>query len=116
MTHRIRGERGAVLGLMIILAFVAAIVAYGNVMMAISQSRQSQWWHERPPARYAAEAGLVIAQERLWANPNYCASNDVVPIDVDGNGSTTDPGDLSVAITVQPCGSPTRTITTKVVY
>ncbi len=50
----------------------------------------------RPPARYAAEAGLVYAYEQLRANPAYAGGP--FRLDVDGNGVL----DTTVTITVDP--------------
>ncbi len=111
---------GMVLGMSIILAVLFALVAYSNLLLAISQAEQTRFFKSHPTAKYAAEAGIVIARERLMANPNYCGPGGTgtwtQQVDSDGDGFVK-AADLNVQITLSaPCPSAKHTISSKVVY
>ena len=89
------------MGFVLILAVVSSIAAYGALMVASSQARQGTVLGTRFRARYAAEAGIVIAQAKLWRDPAYCPAAAPEPIDTDGNGSA----DTTVELTVTNCGA-----------
>ena len=103
--------RGAVLAMMIMMALVAAISIYAILFMASSQARQAAFSLSSIRARYAAEVGLVWAQQRLQENPGYCP----------GLGALGDPdppavGGIAIDVVRADCVSPTPKITAKVVY
>lgn len=69
-------ERGAALAITIVTALLMAISIYAILVMASSQARQAAFNLSSIRARYAAEVGLVWAQQRLRANSNYCGDPD----------------------------------------
>ena len=101
-------------------AMISSLAAYAALLVSLNQARAGRVLHERPRARYAAEAGLVIAKERLWRNAGDCAgaglggtAGVVQQIDTDGDGS----GDTSVQIQWTNCGANGQhRITSTVVY
>jgi Tfp pilus assembly protein PilX len=117
-------ERGFVLGMSIIMAFMFAIAAYADLMLAVSQSQHTRFWKDHPSAKYAAEAGLIIARERMinsrLLGVNYCGPLGVNPWNeqVDSNADdaiTAD--DLTIQITINNCAAASgQTVTSKVVY
>ena len=101
---RIDNERGGGLfGFAVIVALIASIAAYAVLAVALSQARQGTVLRERPRVRYAAEAGLVMLQQRLWRNPGYCAASSE-QIDTNGDGG----GDTTVELSVSNCGPTNR--------
>lgn len=102
-------ERGAALAFIIVTGLVASVVAYSLLFMATSQARQARVIPDRMEARYVAEAGLVIALERLQSDSTYASqarcpggTQDVTlteQVDVDGNGT----GETPVEVTVFAC-------------
>ena len=102
-----KSEQGVVLGMVIIAAIVFSIAAYAMLSVAMShRQRVKEFDVDRLRARYAAEAGLVWAQEQLWANPAFCGGAPPFnPI----NG-------LNVAVAVSNCGGPTHQLTASVTY
>ena len=107
-------QRGMVLGIVVVMAFIAAVASYTILLVAASQARQGQFWRQRFRARYAAEAGIVWAMERLWANQAYCGAPDPPPFDTDGDGVA----DTTVDVTMSGCGggAANRTISAAVTY
>lgn len=104
---RLRGSRGAALAIVMITALVSAITIYTAFMVAMNQARQAKFFRGRTPARYLAEAGLMVAQAHLWTAPDtYCGGTQ--QIDTNGNGAL-DVGEPSVVITVTPCTRPLNT-------
>ena len=98
-----RRERGAILGLALIIAFLASLAAYTLLSVAASQAMHGRFHREHASARHAAEAGLVSAYQQLvTSNGAYCGTNTQVI-----NGMT-------VTVTVT-CGAP-NTVTAGVVY
>ena len=102
-----KNERGIVLGMAIIAAIIFSIAAFAMLMMAMNQRRRIKEFDvDRLRARYAAEAGLVWAQERLWVDPNFC-----------GGPLPTKVNDLDVTVTVSPpCPGATHQIKASVTY
>ena len=101
-----RGERGAVLGFAIMTAFLASLVSYAMLGLAVSQTRHATFHRGHAIALHAAEVGLVWGQQRLMSNPAYCGAPDPPAI----NG-------IAVDVTVAPCVGPApRTVTAKVIY
>ncbi len=123
MLSRLSGQKGYVLGMAIILSFIFAIASYGNLMLAISQGDHTRIRRAHPNARYAAEAGVVIARERLILNANDCGplsgggdGDWTQQVDSNGDNALT-ADDLWVQITLSlPCPGASHTITTQVVY
>lgn len=123
-------ERGLILGVMVISAFVFSVAALAALTVAFGQSQQAKEFHEdRLSARYAAEAGVVWAMQRLWANPDYpdatctppCApclapgidATDTLPFDTNGDAVP----DTDIEITVTNCGAKnTHEIKARAVY
>ena len=101
---RCRTTRGAILAVVMITSLVASIAAYTVLMLAVSQGRQGRFFRTQTTARYLAEAGMVIAKERLQANPIWCGGTEpggVQQIDADANGTLE--AWETVTITVVPC-------------
>ncbi len=73
-------ERGAALAMMIMMALVASISIYAILFMASSQARQAAFTASSVRARYAAEVGLVWAQQQLRADSTYCGNPPPPPI------------------------------------
>lgn len=103
-------ERGMALGIVIFSAIVFSVASFAVLNVAMSRAQTSTFQEGRVRARYAAEAGLVWARERLWADPgfpNFCIPGGFsLPFDSDGNGVIDAPYDF-VIITATDC-SPTR--------
>ena len=92
-------ERGGLFGFALILALIASIAAYAALFTATAGGRYGKALKDRPRARYAAEAGIVIAREQLQRVPTYCGSPVAIDTDADGTNDTT------VDITVTACGA-----------
>ncbi len=103
-------ERGGLLGFALATALISSITIYAVLFSAISQGRQGRFLKERLRAQYVAEAGLVIAKERLWRDPTYAGG--VVPVtDTSGLNST----NVTITVTV-PDASGRQQISANVVY
>ena len=94
MSQPLRRERGIVLAVAILTAITCSIAAYLVLFLAISQARQARFYHQRVRARYATEAAIVWAQQRLRADPAYC--NTAIPPLFEG---------YQVTVTVTNCGA-----------
>lgn len=89
-------QRGVILTLVLGVALICSIMAYGVLYTSVSDARRNRFVWERNPARYAAEAGLVWGMTRLWTNPGWTGAS--IPIGA---------GKMMVTLTVEPCsGSP----------
>ena len=77
--HR-RKPRGTILTVAVLTAFVCSIAAYLVLFLAVCQARQARFYKNRMRARYAAEAAVVWAQQRLFADPAYCIANGDGPV------------------------------------
>ena len=106
----LRRERGAVLGLAIAVAVLAAIITFTVLQAAMNQAKIGKFYFDRTRSRYAAEAGITWAQQRLRANPAFTDPAGDVDLVLDGT--------LNVDVTVPGCGPPPcrQTIQSKVVY
>ena len=99
-------ERGAaVLVLLVIGAIVFAVMAYAVLAVSVSKKDLSHFEEDRARARYAAEAGMIWAYQKLWADPTYC--NSVPSPQVTLNGLK-----VGVLITNCPGGDDHEIITT----
>ncbi|MBI3083693.1 MAG: hypothetical protein HYY90_04960 [Candidatus Omnitrophica bacterium] len=89
----------------VMIAITTAIGAYALLVASLNQARQSTGNAARMRARYAAEAGLVWAQQQLLANEStFCGGNHGV-------------GGLTVSVTVTNCGAGnTHTLSATVSY
>ena len=94
-----RSEQGAALGIVLIIAFICAVAAYVLLFLASSEARRGRFFRDRTEARYATEAALVIAMQKLWVDPAYCGGTEL--IDTDGDSV----GDAPVVVTVTACGA-----------
>lgn len=91
-------RRGATLAMVVVIAFLCAVAAYVVLFVALSEARRGRLFRERAMARYAGEAALVIAMQKLWADPGYCGGTELI----DTNGDSV--GDAPVVVTVTACG------------
>ena len=80
------GERGVVLGIILITSVIFGIAAFRLLSFAVNHAAQTNFIGEdRLRARYAAEAGLVTVMSRLWWTP-AAAGPWAIPIDTDNDG------------------------------
>ena len=103
MSAPMDNERGIALGLVLIATVIFGIAAFGLLFMAMSQSQQQSFLSEdRLRARYAAEAGLVMAMQEMWQNDCVfgAAGNYLLDTDNDGTNETT------VTVTMTPACPP----------
>lgn len=107
LRNQLCNTRGAiVLSMTIIVALLCAIACLAVLQLAIGYARQGRFFINRTPYRFATEAGIVWAQEQLWANPAYCGNPDPPVI----NGVTVD-------VAVTNCGAGNvHTISAKATY
>lgn len=104
-----RNERGAALMIAGVTAVLCAVGAYVVLLMATAQARHGKFFRQRTTARYAAEAALVQAMQKLWVSPAYCGGTENVNV----------PGGTEpVVVTVTNCGAavPGKTISAKATY
>ncbi len=113
--HHRASCRGAALGIVIMTALVCSIAAYFILIVSLSQARIGAALERRTQARHLAEAGLVIAMQKLKAEattpyPPGCVGGNIgstmtTPEFVDTNniGGAAAP-DPAVQITVTNCG------------
>ncbi len=107
----LQNKRGAVLTFTLVMAFLFAVAAYADIMMALSQAEQARFFKERPAARYASESGVVWAMQRLWQDPTWSSAA--------GNVDFTMPDGTPVDVIIPPCvNNPCedRAIQAKVAY
>ena len=104
-------ERGVALGMVIVMALIFAVAAFGVMTLSVSRNQTSSRQAYRLRAQYAAEAGLVQATQRLWRDPTYPAASCIdgtCPACSPAGSSLTDTATVagtSVAITVTNCGA-----------
>ncbi len=123
MEHRTQTSRGGALIAVIVTALIASVAAFAALMMAMSQSQSAKLQQDRLVARYAAEAGLVWAQQQLWDEQAFW-SNPAHPCTDPGTEGTNVvltnqplPGIGPVNITITNCGvGRPHKITAKVSY
>lgn len=107
MSEGLREQRGAALAMVVLVAVCFSIAAFTALILALSRARTKDFYKRRAVAQYAAEAGLVWATQRLWADGTYCGVPGPPPI----NG-------LTVTITVSPPCVPgvNHTLSSKVTF
>ena len=120
-----RHERGAILGLAIASAVLAAIITFAVLQAAMNQARIGKFYFDRTRSRYAAEAGITWAQQRLRTNPAFVepldgAADCVIPA-AGGNIvciPSVLPAGIGIDVWVPGCAPPPcrQTIQSKVVY
>ena len=99
-------ERGALLGLAMIIAVIGAFTSYAVLQITIDQALHAKFHHDRTQARYAAEVGIVWAQQRLLYDETYCGA--IGPPLING---------MAVDVTVTNCGIGNQhTISATVIY
>lgn len=100
-----QGERGAALGMVVVIAVCFSIAAFTALILALSRTRTKDFYKRRVVAHYAAEAGLVWAMQRLWVDSSECfhGPNDFTVPDPDGAGPLQP---ITVQITVPPPCTP----------
>ena len=108
----LHNQRGMALGVVILSALVFSAAAFGMMTMSMGRVQSSNQDAKRLRAQYAAEAGLVLAMERVRVNiaggpvyPPGCpvggTGTEEVWFDTDDNGSS----ETKVTITVTNCGT-----------
>ena len=103
MRRAATNQQGAALLIVFFMALICAIASYAILAASMAQSYHARFWRQRTDARYLAEAGMVLARERLLANPNYTGGTEVI----DGVG---------VRITVAGAANTRQTISAAVNY
>lgn len=94
-------RRGIALGIVVVTSLVFAIAAYAVLYAANSLGSRANFQKRNTSARYAAEAGLVWAMQKLWANPAECFNaNPDFSFDTDGNPTTKA---MAVDVIATPC-------------
>ena len=100
-------------------AVVGSITAYVVLFIATAQARMGEVVSRRATARASAEAGLVIATQKLWNEatlpyPQGCPAGATQTVTEQVNTAT---GPQPVQITVTNCGSGNpHTLTAQVTY
>ena len=109
MTDRTFGRRGAALVAVVMTALITSVIAFGALLLAMSHARTSQVQMNRLRAQYAAEAGLVWAQQQLWKDPRWLSTKVVDLTEQAANFDMNGDGQLSatdgVDIILTQCGS-----------
>ena len=106
-----QGERGAALGMVVMIALATAIGAYTILIASMNQAQQGVGNANRMRARYAAEAGLVWAQQQLWGTPTLSFTSSSPDITIGGRGIEITVSPVCVAT---PC--PPQTLQARVSY
>lgn len=108
-------KRGVALVLVAVTAIIFSVAAFAMLTLALSAARRPGLGSEaRLRAKYAAEAGLVWAMQRLFVSPSACfPANPDVSIDTDGAGPLPATG---VDITATPCPPLDTTLRAKVTF
>ena len=103
-----RGERGVVLGIVLITSVIFGIAAFGLLSLALGQAWQATAVSEdRIRARYAAETGLVKVMQRLWASSAECGPWSY-SLDTDDDGTN----DTTATVTATNCPRAPGTLST----
>lgn len=110
MLTQIKNQKGSAIWTTLAIAIVCAIAAYGALFAAQCAAQRSQFHRERTRARYAAEGGLVWAQDQLWADQRWLGAGGV---------ANTVIGGTNVSVFLPACALPApdcerRTITVNV--
>ena len=105
--------------MVLIAALVFSVALFAVLNMSLSHQQASSYNYSRYRSRYAAEAGMVWAMQKLWANPTWGSaagwtSGSDPLIDTDGDGTPETQVDIIIPPCTQPC--PSRTLQAKVVY
>ena len=113
-------ERGMALGIVLMTSIVFAIAAYGVLTMAVSRAQQEDFFGDRRiRAHMAAEAGLVWAMQKLWADSNECAAfagpNDFI-IDTYDDADPLNDTTVDIIRIGCPAPGPTSKLQAQVVY
>ena len=97
---RLYGDcRGSLLVIVMAASVICSIIAYGLLYFAVGLARESQALNERDQKRYAAEAALVWAQQRLWEDEAWSPpAGTNVPLNI--------PGVSTLTVTIPACGGP----------
>ena len=108
-------ERGVALVLVAVTAIIFSVAAFAMLTVALSAARRTWLGSEqRLRAKFAAEAGLVWAMQRLFVDPANCfPANPDMSIDTDGPGPLPATG---IDIIATPCPSSAMTLKAKVTY
>ena len=108
-----KNRRGIALGVVILTSVVFSIAAYAVLFMMMGLKQRNRFYEQNLRVRYATEAGMVWATQRLWASPGECfnGSPDFF-LDDDANPITPD---IGVDIIRNPCAGHS-TLQAKVVY
>jgi hypothetical protein len=83
-------KRGIALAAVIGSALVFSVAAYAVLYASLGFRQRVDFSKRNIRARYAAEAGMVWAMQRLWDNPAWTSSAGTIdlPFDVDQDGAT----------------------------
>lgn len=100
-------QRGAALVAVIATALIASVAVFGALMLAMSHSKSAKLHQDRLVAQYAAEAGVVWAQQQLWDEQAFW-SDPAHPCPVEGGALVLMDQPLQgvrpVTITITNCG------------
>ena len=114
------GQRGSLLTMVIVGAIIFSLTAYAMLNMSLSRTQSVKYNVDRYRARYAAEAGVVYAMQKLWANPTWSSGQgwttaEDLELDTNADGVTDTQVDIILpACTKVPCEM--RRLQAKVVY
>ncbi|MBI3324228.1 MAG: hypothetical protein HYZ92_03015 [Candidatus Omnitrophica bacterium] len=72
MTGTGEARSGFALAAVIMMAVIFSVFAYGVLSMVLGARQRAQFHETRLRAKYATEAALVWAQQRLWRNNGEC--------------------------------------------
>jgi len=141
--HVPRGDQGAALMIVVISALVFSVMAYGVLAVSFNKTQLVIGDEQRMRARFAAEAALVYAYQRLWradaegndfpntascGAPNPCTplpecdpgggvTTGVATVPIDPDADTGTNNDIIVTLTVENCGvGNDRKVSAKVSY
>jgi Tfp pilus assembly protein PilX len=113
-------QRGAVLGIVVLSSIVFSVAAFAVLQTVMARAQIIHHRQETQHARFAAEAGLVWAMQKLWAGATASppiaecfGSTADVSIDTDGDGTPETPVDIIVSDCSDPMAD--RTLQAKVV-
>ena len=114
------GQHGSVLAMVIIGAVIFSIAAYAMLNLSLSRTQSVRYNIDRYRARYAAEAGMVYAMQKLWANPNWSSGqgwtkSEDLDLDTNADGIADTQVDIIIPkCTKSPCEM--RRLQAQVVY
>ncbi len=104
--QRVTSRRGMALAIVIFTALVFSVAAYAVLYLSLGLRERADFHKRNIKARYASEAGIVWAMQRLWQDPTWSSpeGNVDLPFDVDTNG-TIGPNE-GVDVIMPPCAAP----------